>query len=467
MNAHRFCELHFNGDVRVNNRYVGTPWFVPGRVPHSHKVHVNEHNIDNFFGVTEDGECVNIYASFDCGHCIECAKKKQSDIRNRMRLEQMCYDCPPIFLTLTYNDKFLPEDGVNRDHIAKFFNRLHLNLFRSGHNQFFRHICFSEYGSKHGRPHYHAIIFGLDYTQFRNLKELDNIFLKSWSHNPLRRKDTSESLGFIYWKLVDGRAFDYVSKYVGKDYILNLDDSFESSYQSFKTRNIFKFTSKDGVEHIQNPNFVSSSRRNGGAIGCKWLEDLKPFICTAHFPRVTLRDKQGIDYSFVLPKFIRDKVFPSLSNMLPYDVKNSLRDLGIFTYALSELFRKGLSLDCYDQQFCSIPKFVHERYSLWSHMFNFMLFNPNDQRIVDVVARHDPSSILYNIKKCLRVLSSYFVPYEEFLEIVASRNRFMNIFCKEAQFYLSVTNSYSPNSRFNKYLNDFNNIYRQRDLHPS
>lgn len=74
-----------------------------------------------------------------------------------------------VFLTLTYNDHHLPAGGtlVKRD-MQLFFKRLrmyhHYNNPEAGKIKYF--MC-GEYGGKTQRPHYHAIVFGLDFADKR------------------------------------------------------------------------------------------------------------------------------------------------------------------------------------------------------------------------------------------------------------------------------------------------------------
>ena len=66
------------------------------------------------------------------------------------------------FLTLTYSDEHLPEDGsLDLRHWQLFAKRMRK---RVGPFRFFH--C-GEYGDRFGRPHYHALIFGQDFREDR------------------------------------------------------------------------------------------------------------------------------------------------------------------------------------------------------------------------------------------------------------------------------------------------------------
>ncbi|NTU73868.1 hypothetical protein HGB07_06940 [Candidatus Roizmanbacteria bacterium] len=63
------------------------------------------------------------------------------------------------FVTLTYNDENVPHGGtVVKEDLQKFFKRLRKNVGQ------FRYYACGEYGDSSNRPHYHAVIFGLDFA---------------------------------------------------------------------------------------------------------------------------------------------------------------------------------------------------------------------------------------------------------------------------------------------------------------
>lgn len=107
------------------------------------------------------------------------------------------------FLTLTYNDESLPEDqGLDVKHWQKFAKKLRK---RKGP---FRFLHCGEYGGKTLRPHYHALIFGLDFREDR----------KAWS----KKLFTSEELESAWGKgfaTIGDVSFDsaaYVASYALK-----------------------------------------------------------------------------------------------------------------------------------------------------------------------------------------------------------------------------------------------------------
>lgn len=66
------------------------------------------------------------------------------------------------FVTLTYDDDHLPENGsVSKHDLQCFFKRLR----KAGY--VFRYFACSEYGDTNFRPHYHVLFFGIDFHEDR------------------------------------------------------------------------------------------------------------------------------------------------------------------------------------------------------------------------------------------------------------------------------------------------------------
>ncbi len=94
-----------------------------------------------------------------CGHCIACRIARTREWTIRLLHESEFWD-DTSFITLTYNDDFLPSDGslVPRD-LTLFFKRLRKDLEKDKRK--IKYYACGEYGDIFGRPHYHAIVFGL------------------------------------------------------------------------------------------------------------------------------------------------------------------------------------------------------------------------------------------------------------------------------------------------------------------
>ena len=93
-----------------------------------------------------------------CGQCMPCRINRRRAWVTRLILENMMHD-KAVFITLTYSDEHLPEKGSlsSRD-LQLFFKRLRKRIAPAK----IRYFACGEYGERFKRPHYHAIIFGLE-----------------------------------------------------------------------------------------------------------------------------------------------------------------------------------------------------------------------------------------------------------------------------------------------------------------
>lgn len=113
---------------------------------------------------------------------MPCRINRVHDWTLRLRNEFYLYDYKGLFLTLTYNSSCVPSDfGLVKADLQKFIKRLRKQL--SKQNRSIKYFACGEYGDKynvayydihnkrvryvdiglnHGRPHYHAIILGVD-----------------------------------------------------------------------------------------------------------------------------------------------------------------------------------------------------------------------------------------------------------------------------------------------------------------
>lgn len=66
------------------------------------------------------------------------------------------------FITLTFDDEHLPENwSISKRDVQLFFKALRNRVGPV------RYFACGEYGDKHGRPHYHAALFGVDFAADR------------------------------------------------------------------------------------------------------------------------------------------------------------------------------------------------------------------------------------------------------------------------------------------------------------
>lgn len=97
-----------------------------------------------------------------CGQCVGCRLERSRQWAVRCMNEKRLYS-ESSFLTLTYEDKKLPDGGtlVPRD-LQLFMKRLRKEL-GSG----LRFYACGEYGDENRRPHYHVLLFNADFPDKR------------------------------------------------------------------------------------------------------------------------------------------------------------------------------------------------------------------------------------------------------------------------------------------------------------
>jgi len=95
-----------------------------------------------------------------CGQCIGCRIDRSKEWAARIVHESQMHP-ENCFITLTYNDENLPHDGgLDKEHFQKFMKRLR----RKYETTTIRYFHCGEYGQGLDRPHYHACLFGIDFS---------------------------------------------------------------------------------------------------------------------------------------------------------------------------------------------------------------------------------------------------------------------------------------------------------------
>ena len=124
-----------------------------------------------------------------CGRCVECMKLRVNSWYVRIN-EELKVSSSAYFVTLTYeHEPCTPEGEPTLDYrdIQLFMKRL-----RKCQIEKIRYFIVGEYGSKTGRPHYHALLF--------NIKNIDDV-QKCWT------------LGFTHIGKVQDESIFYTLKY--------------------------------------------------------------------------------------------------------------------------------------------------------------------------------------------------------------------------------------------------------------
>jgi len=191
--------------------------------------------------------------SIACGQCRGCRleRSRQWAVRISHEAQTHTHNC---FITLTYNDAHLPEDhSLDITHWQLFAKR-----FRKQEGPFRFYHC-GEYGDTNGRPHYHACIFGHDFSADRKR------YTKTEQGHELHTSETLDRLwgkGFCQIGELTFQSAAYVARYVMKK---QNGQAAADHYDQVDT--------DTGLITRLKPEYASMSRRPG--IGAAWISKYK------------------------------------------------------------------------------------------------------------------------------------------------------------------------------------------------
>lgn len=201
-----------------------------------------------------------------CGQCIGCRLERSRQWAIRCVHEASLWE-QNCFITLTFNDQHAPLDGsLDVRDFQLFMKRLRKKF---GANIRFYHC--GEYGTKYGRPHYHACLFNFDFQ--------DKTLWKVINGQRLYRSAALEELWPFGYSSVGTVTFEsaaYVARYIMKKITGEQADSHYERVDS------------DGVVTYLKPEYTTMSRRPG--IASAWFEKYKTDVYPGDF--VVLKNKK-------------------------------------------------------------------------------------------------------------------------------------------------------------------------------
>lgn len=267
------------------------------------------------------------YIDIPCGHCIGCYLDRSRQWADRCMLEAKYHE-HNCFITLTYDDAHLPKNGYMIDSdgvcnnsplsplVKRDFQLFMKRLRKKYSNCKIRFFACGEYGSHTFRPHYHAILFGVDFSEDRYIHK------KNFNGDALFRSPTLESLwsyGFSCIAPVTWQTCAYVSRYCLKKRNNDLTDFY----------NKFDLT----------PEFTLMSRKPG--IARQYYEDHKEDIYKTE--EIYISDLNGSK------KLRPPKYFDKLYDIdYPADFENIKNNRKLFNENRKRMILKKTDLDYID-----------------------------------------------------------------------------------------------------------------------
>lgn len=201
-----------------------------------------------------------------CGKCKSCRINRRKEWVVRCDLEFLEHDYSS-FITLTYDPEHEPLNGsLVVEHLQAFWKRLRKAGLK------FRYFACGEYGTKTHRPHYHAILFGVDFVT------ADFFVRKFWDY------------GFAYCTEANSKTAGYVAGYCTKK-LGNVKTNMELKDLGLR------------------PEFIVMSRRP--SIGAASIERLKKYaLAQGKFDVISVL-KKGSEIVSV-PRYIKNKLREAL-----------------------------------------------------------------------------------------------------------------------------------------------------------
>lgn len=162
--------------------------------------------------------------SFKCGCCPECLREKASYWA--LRCSMQAKSTPGVMVTLTYDSYIYDKAGrVIGERVAKDMcvDKKDCQLFIKRLRKFFdkldgrkiKYLLTAEYGKKTHRPHYHALLFNVTFSDivFYKLSKRGNAIYKSKTLDKLWNNGicTVDSIN------INGKTARYCTKYCAKD----------------------------------------------------------------------------------------------------------------------------------------------------------------------------------------------------------------------------------------------------------
>lgn len=166
------------------------------------------------------------------------------------------------FVTLTYDPEFLPPgETLVKAHFQSFMKRL-----RKFHGRPIRYFHCGEYGEQGNRPHYHALLYGIDFADKK-------VHSKNRDGDPIYKSEILEKIwgkGFCTIGRLNFKTAAYTARYIFKKVT---GEAADTHYQRVdpETGEIFDLQ----------PEYITMSLKP--AIGATWYDKFKKDVFPSDF----------------------------------------------------------------------------------------------------------------------------------------------------------------------------------------
>lgn len=221
--------------------------------------------------------CVMKNSPYPCGRCYECLSRKRSDWSLRIQEQAKVMSC--FHAILTYDNSHLPtlSDGtptLSKRDLQLFFKRLRHHYPDNS----LKYFVAGEYGSRRGRPHYHALIFGIP---FQDKYSVISTIQVAWQLGEVRRRSRWFNSLINGQLIINSAGLHYVTKdiinFAERDSIYDESPykpvSFSNNHHFFVDHYTFSSPVSDKIPIFETklPTFILASK----GLGISYVEKHK------------------------------------------------------------------------------------------------------------------------------------------------------------------------------------------------
>lgn len=268
-----------------------------------------------------------------CKQCEECRQIKRQEWATRIEHEASLYPLESVFITLTYAPEYLPTPlgkyaagTLCKEDMQKFWKRLRKN----NPDRIIRYFQVGEYGTKSHRPHYHAMVFGMDPSH----AELE--IYRAWSEEGEEEPNSLKEKGIPLHirKQLKGRKF-----FGGIDLkIFNKNRAgYITGYSMKKQTTKNNFYRAHGIDGRE-PEFMSCSKGVGLTLADK-------VVSMMHRHQLAIKDHPETNHYgekaiwIELPRYLQEQRKGKVVNSLPLDETLRKRIVDLLQIEPEEEFR--------------------------------------------------------------------------------------------------------------------------------
>lgn len=233
----------------------------------------NQYDYEYF--VKQTGVDPSLFTRINCGQCIACRVNHAREWAERCYLEYNEHESS-YFITLTYDDEHLIyNNGVatlSKRDIQLFIKRVR-KWCESVGKPSPRYFCCGEYGEQFFRPHYHCILFNIEFDDllfYKRVKRGNDIY--TYLNSPTLEKLWGK--GYVVLAQVCPETCSYTAQYSLKKVGVKYSEGYARELLESETAtDSEKFTALWSLGDIQRP-FNLQSMGIGGAFCKKNIEEI-------------------------------------------------------------------------------------------------------------------------------------------------------------------------------------------------